>query len=266
MAPVGTTQFETRWRPVLASFEKQYETLIANNRKAKEEVNLNRKGLIELGQLIQTSPQQNGKGATRKRPVEKTENEKNVVYKHLDGKALFTGLLRFYAAIHREMENSLLPDCAQGKEEAAPHSKRRKRNNDFVDGSSSSKREETEKCRPLPVYQKPRPVIKSNYFAPLRAVTMEGGEMYGEKPSSNNNLDKGRTPPIILIPDLNFLGLQKDLKAVVTGDIFLRNTASGTPITTRSMADYKAIQNLSNQKGFPLFTYYTKGAKPVKLL
>jgi hypothetical protein len=125
MVPVGPTDCETQWTAVLACFDKQYEKLIVNNRDATEDINLIRKGLIEIGQLILTSPQQNGKSATRKRPVEKTENEKNVLCKHLDGKALFTGLLRFYAAIHREMENSLLPYCAQGKEEAAPHSKRR---------------------------------------------------------------------------------------------------------------------------------------------
>jgi hypothetical protein len=81
----------------------------------------------------------------------------------------------------------------------------------------------------------------------------------GETPSSDNNFDKG----IILISEVNYLSLQKDLKAVVTGEFFFRNTASGTRITTKSMADYKAIQNVLSQKGFPFFTSYTKGDKPV---
>jgi hypothetical protein len=34
MAPVGPTQCETRWRAVLASFDKQYDTLIAKNSDA----------------------------------------------------------------------------------------------------------------------------------------------------------------------------------------------------------------------------------------
>jgi hypothetical protein len=63
------------------------------------------------------------------------------------------------------------------------------------DGSSISKREAVEKCRPLPVYQKPQPVVTKNFFAPLRAVPMEGAELCGETPSSDNNLDKGRPPP-----------------------------------------------------------------------
>jgi hypothetical protein len=54
------------------------------------------------------------------------------------------------------------------------------------------------------------------------------------------------------------------LKAVVTGEFFFRITASGPRITTKSMADYKNIQNLLNQKGLPFFTFYTKGDKPMK--
>jgi hypothetical protein len=53
------------------------------------------------------------------------------------------------------------------------------------------------------------------------------------------------------------------LKAVVTREFF-RNTASGTRITTKSMADCKTIQNLLSQKGLPFFAFYTKGDKPVK--
>jgi hypothetical protein len=49
------------------------------------------------------------------------------------------------------------------------------------------------------------------------------------------------------------------LKAVVTGEFFFQNTASGTQITTKSMGDYKTIQNLLSQKGIPFFTFYTKG-------
>jgi hypothetical protein len=63
MVPVGPTQCETRWRALIASFDKQHETLIANNPDAMEEINLIWTGLIKIGQLIQTSPQQNGNGA-----------------------------------------------------------------------------------------------------------------------------------------------------------------------------------------------------------
>jgi hypothetical protein len=86
---------------------------------------------------------------------------------------------------------------------------------------------------------------------------MEGAEVCDETPSVYNNLEKGRPPPIVLTSEVNLLSLQKDLKAVVTGEFFMRNIASGPRITTKSMADYKTIQNLLSQKGLPFFTFYT---------
>jgi hypothetical protein len=96
--------------------------------------------------------------AAWKRQVDKAENEKNVPCKHLDGKALFTGMMRLYAAIHRELEDSLQPECAKASEEDVPRSKCRKGYSDSDDGSSTGKRKAMDKSRPLPVYQKPRPV------------------------------------------------------------------------------------------------------------
>jgi hypothetical protein len=93
---------------------------------------------------------------------------------------------------------------------------------------------------------------------------MEGAEVCGETSFSDNNLDKGRPPIIVLTSEVNLLSLHEDLKAVVTRKFFLRNTASGTRLTTKSMADYKTIQNLISQKGLPFFTFYTKGEKSVK--
>jgi hypothetical protein len=86
-------------------------------------------------------------------------------------------MMRLYAAIHRELEDSLLLECAKGSEEDVPRSKRRKRNSDSDDGSCTGKRKATDNSRPLPVYQKPRPVAIKNFFAPLRAVPMEGAEV-----------------------------------------------------------------------------------------
>jgi hypothetical protein len=159
---------------------------------------------------------------------------------------------------------SPLPECAKGKDEAESHNKRLKGDSDSDDGSNISKREATEKYRPLPVYQKPPSVVTKNFFASLRAVPMEGAEVCDETPYSGNNLEKGRPPPIVLTSEVKLLCLQKDLKAVVTGEFFFRNTASGTRITTKNMAGYKTVQNLLSQKGLPFFTFYTKGHKPVK--
>jgi hypothetical protein len=51
---------------------------------------------------------------------DRAENEKNVFWKHLDGKALFTGMLRLYAGIHREMKEFLLLHGTKVKEDCTP--------------------------------------------------------------------------------------------------------------------------------------------------
>jgi hypothetical protein len=70
MELVGPTQCETRWRLVLASFDKQHKTLITNNPDATEEINFVWTELIKIGQLIQT----NDNGVTWKCLVNKAEN------------------------------------------------------------------------------------------------------------------------------------------------------------------------------------------------
>jgi hypothetical protein len=89
---------------------------------------------------------------------------------------------------------------------------------------------------------------------------MDGARVSDEGPSTEENNDKGRPPPIVLSSEPNLLTIRKVLKAVVTEEFF-RNTAFGTHITTESMTVYKATQNLSNQKGLPFFTFYTAGDK-----
>jgi hypothetical protein len=44
------------------------------------------------------------KGNNWKQLTEKAEVERKILYEHLDGKALFTGVLRLYGAIHRELQ------------------------------------------------------------------------------------------------------------------------------------------------------------------
>jgi hypothetical protein len=59
--------------------------------------------------------------------------------------------------------------------------------------------------------------VTKNFFAPLKAVPMEGAEVCDETPSLDKNLEKGRPPTIVLTSEVNLLSLQKDLKAVGTG-------------------------------------------------
>jgi hypothetical protein len=88
-------------------------------------------------------------------------------------------MVSLYATLNKEMRGSLLPECEQEKQKVVPHRKRRNGNSDSDDGSSISKKEEIENCEPLLFYKQPRPVVTKNFFAPLRAVPMEGAEVCG---------------------------------------------------------------------------------------
>jgi hypothetical protein len=116
----GPTACEQRWKAVLESFANQEPELIAENPDAKEEINLIHTALVTIGQLVHMSPRINGNGVIWKELAEKSEPEPQVLCKHMDGKALFTAVLRLYAAMHREMRESVVhhteEDHAQNEE------------------------------------------------------------------------------------------------------------------------------------------------------
>jgi hypothetical protein len=97
---------------------------------------------------------------------------------------------------------------------------------------------------------------------------MEGAEVDSEgsssTPQDKEKLDKGRPPPIVLTSEVDLISLQKELKSVVSGEFFFRNTETGTRITTKNLADYKTIQTLLSNQGLHYFTFYTKSDKPIK--
>jgi hypothetical protein len=50
----------------------------------------------------------------------------------------------------------------------------------------------------------------------------------------------------------------------VSGEFFFRNTATGTLITTKNLANYNAIQTLLSNQGLHYYTFYIKSDKPNK--
>ncbi|PNF32962.1 hypothetical protein B7P43_G16729 [Cryptotermes secundus] len=97
------TVCETRWKGIVASFEKTHDDLKAMNPDCRKEIELLRNGLHITGQLILTSPSVNENGVVWKELIIKSEVERIVLCKHLDGKALFTAILGMYTDINREM-------------------------------------------------------------------------------------------------------------------------------------------------------------------
>jgi hypothetical protein len=95
------TACEMKWSEVHASCERQHDCLLENHPDAEQEIAIIRKALIKIRQLAKASPAVNGNGSIWKELADEAETERSILCKHLDGKALFTGLMRLYAAIHR---------------------------------------------------------------------------------------------------------------------------------------------------------------------
>jgi hypothetical protein len=124
MAP---TACEKRWAEILESFQRNLDDLIRKNPESVEDIKLLQARLVTIGQIIQSSPRVNGNGAVWKATITKAEAESAVLCKHLEGKALFAGMTRLYAATHAELSSTL-----KTEEEESPgefrEQRRRKRN------------------------------------------------------------------------------------------------------------------------------------------
>jgi hypothetical protein len=103
----GQTACEKWWAETLASFERNMLNLTEKHPECIEDIKLLHAGLLTIRQLIHASPRVNGNGAEWKGIITKTEEEKAVLCKHLEGQALFSGMLCLYAATHRDLMNTL---------------------------------------------------------------------------------------------------------------------------------------------------------------
>jgi hypothetical protein len=114
---------------ILASYEKNIDDLSNKFPDCIEQIRLIHPGIVTIGQLIHDSPPVNVDGNTCKQITLKAEDERPILCKHLEGKALFTAVLHLYATTHRELRDSRQPepDKEEPPEEFRKH-RRRKRN------------------------------------------------------------------------------------------------------------------------------------------
>jgi hypothetical protein len=142
----------------------------AGHPNCQEEIGLNRTAIIKIGQLSHTSPPVNGNGAVWNELVARAEAERTMLSNHLDGKALFRGILRLYAAIHREMTAKLQSEQVEPQQEFREQ-KRRKWNLSDKEAKPQSKPAMTSVEVSNPRAELPT----KKFFAPLRTeMDLEG--------------------------------------------------------------------------------------------
>jgi hypothetical protein len=98
------TACEKRWAGIIASFQNNLEKLTEKHPESVKDIKTLHAGLVTISQLIHSTPRVNGNGAEWKSIITRTEEEKTVLCNHLEGQALFPGLLRLYAATHRDLK------------------------------------------------------------------------------------------------------------------------------------------------------------------
>jgi hypothetical protein len=264
------TASETHWDRIISSFQSNQKQLLEGHPECSEELELLSTCLHTIKQLIHISRPVNGNGAVWKELITRRETERAVLCKHLDGKALFTAMLRLYAALHRELHDSVLP-AEQKSTEEFREQKRRKRN------PSEDKAKKSRTSVPTPESRDPRlrpkgEVPTKNFFAPLRTAEMyvenKLAEGTSEKPNSEtqqpSSSKAGRPPPIELTTATNLMQLQKRIRDIVTGNFEFRNTRSGTRIVTKEMADFSAIRKHLENNNLSYFTFFPKSEKLIK--
>jgi hypothetical protein len=278
---VEPTACEKRWAGILASFQINLDDLREKQPESIENIKTLHAGLITIGQLIHSSPRVNGNGEEWKSIITQSEEERIVLCKHLEGQTLFSGLLRLYAATHRDLRPSLKQEeekPAGGKDgdpgqrnQEFREQKRRKR----TQTGEKTQSTKTDNATPTPRDPRTQPqgeVPTKNYFAPLRTTDMdverpvrEGSTQRPDGESHQESTSKsGRPPPIVLTSTINLIQLQKTFKGFVSGSFEFRNTRSGTRIVTKKMADFSAIKTFLETNKLPFFTFFPKSEKPVK--
>jgi hypothetical protein len=252
----GPTVCETRWGEIVTSFKNNHDDLDKRHPDCTEELGLIQTALHTIGQLIHISPTVNGNDALLKGLVAKAEAERTPLSKHLDGKALFTGILRLYAAIHREMNETLQSEQVELPTEFRKQ-KRRICNPSDKQGSLTSNTVVTG-CGVSDSRIQPQAGLPTiNFFAPLRTeMELEGTKEknnHGERQGTTNQA--GRPPPIILTSATNLLQLQKSIKGIVKGSFEFRNTKNRTRVLTKEIADFSAIKSFFLSKKLSFYTF-----------
>jgi hypothetical protein len=86
-----------------ASVERQYDILKENYPDVAQEVGNIFAAHFKIEQLANESPKGNVNGFAWRKLAHRAEADRNSLCRHLNGKAVFTGLVHLYTTTHREM-------------------------------------------------------------------------------------------------------------------------------------------------------------------
>jgi hypothetical protein len=118
MAFASPTKRITFWQVLLPVFEIVQEKLIAGHPDAKMEIDLIRDTLLQICQLVRSSPNNNANELKLEQLTDTAETEMKTLAKYVEGKALYTSLLKLYSSVYKEMRDLVQANSTETNQEA----------------------------------------------------------------------------------------------------------------------------------------------------
>jgi hypothetical protein len=169
------------------------------------------------------------------------------------GKTLYSALYALYTVTLQELKavlqantlasQSKRPKTAATQEDGFKEVRRRKRHN--TDETSPTSKRAVPTAASDAIHTPPKVVVTRNFFAPLRATTMDTDSPSAEATPQGEAVPgkTGRPPPIVITAATNLMQLQKVIKSVVKENFEFRNTRNGTRVITKTLADFAAVKS-----------------------
>jgi hypothetical protein len=105
-------------KSTVAVFEVWYEKLITDHPDAKTEIDLIQDTLLQICELVCNSPNRNANELKLEQMTDTATTEMETLSKYVDGKALYTGLLKMYSSVCKEMRDLLQANSNETNQEA----------------------------------------------------------------------------------------------------------------------------------------------------
>jgi hypothetical protein len=207
-----------RYRQVMKTSEKRYDAFVQETPEAQPEIHRVRGALTNMVKICRASSKLNGHDADWVKIMDEVEEVKIAACEELDGQEFFTALPECYTSTQLRMLNSLqfsteedkpskhphapqpTPQAQQQKQTTVPASRsRRKRSSSSEDSAAPSgtkKREKPAEANPVHQPEQEPSFPTRNYFAPLRAISMDTEEAETpEAVTSEGSIRKPERPP-----------------------------------------------------------------------
>jgi hypothetical protein len=111
---------EVKWNELHASFERQHDPLLENHPDVAPEIAEIRATLIKIWQLVKEFLKVNGNCCAWRKLVHRAEADRTSLWRRLNGKALFTGLVQLCTTTHMEVIESVQANHRE-KEQSGAH-------------------------------------------------------------------------------------------------------------------------------------------------